>query len=168
MNFGKLIALIERSILVVIIGLTVIAVLFELYVIVEQRIVAIADILLLFLYTEVISMVGAFYNSRRIPTIYPLLIAITALSRLIVLQSKEMEPVNIFYEASAIVILALAVILLHRFADEPAGSPAESREAANSDAAGAKQADPRRGRGTKPRRRRSKPAAVEQQPKDPS
>lgn len=118
MDMGRLIALIERTVLAVIIGLTVIAVLFELATIWEQRNVAIADILLLFLYTEVVSMAGAFYSSRRIPTVYPLLIAITALSRLIVLQSKEMEPATILYEAGAIVILALAVAVLHLFAGE--------------------------------------------------
>ncbi|MEO0425513.1 MAG: phosphate-starvation-inducible PsiE family protein [Pseudomonadota bacterium] len=118
MNMGRLIALIERTVLAVIIGLTVIAVLFELATIWEQRNVAIADILLLFLYTEVVSMAGAFYSSRRIPTVYPLLIAITALSRLIVLQSKEMEPATILYEAGAIVILAAAVAVLHLFAGE--------------------------------------------------
>ncbi|MEO0971512.1 MAG: phosphate-starvation-inducible PsiE family protein [Pseudomonadota bacterium] len=118
MDIGRIIAQIERVVLVIIIGLTVIAVLFELLTIWEQRNVAIADILLLFLYTEVVSMAGAFYTSRRIPTVYPLLIAITALSRLIVLQSKEMEPATILYEAGAIVILALAVAVLHLFAGE--------------------------------------------------
>ena len=63
-------------------------------------------------------MAGAFYASRQIPTVYPLLIAITALSRLIVLQSKDMEPSAIVYEASAIVILSIAVALLYRFGGE--------------------------------------------------
>ncbi len=129
MDMGRIIALIERAVLVVIIALTVIAVLFELGTIWEQRNVAIADILLLFLYTEVVSMAGAFYNSRRIPTVYPLLIAITALSRLIVLQSKEMEPATILYEAGAIVILALAVAVLHLFAGEGHDEPAEESAA---------------------------------------
>jgi protein PsiE len=114
-RIGSIIGLIERAVLIVIISLTVIAVLLEIYAIWDQRSVAIADILLLFLYTEVVSMAGAFYSSRRIPTVYPLLIAITALSRLIVLQSKEMEPATILYEASAIVVLTLAVAVLQRF-----------------------------------------------------
>lgn len=104
--------------IVVIIALTILAVFLEIFAIWEQRSVTIADILLLFLYTEVLSMAGAFYTSRRIPTIYPLLIAITALSRLIVLQSKEMEPAAILYEASAIVILSIAVAVLYRFGGE--------------------------------------------------
>jgi protein PsiE len=117
-GFGTVISVIERGVIVVIIALTVIAVLFEIFAIWEQRSVTIADILLLFLYTEVLSMAGAFYASRQIPTVYPLLIAITALSRLIVLQSKEMEPSAILYEASAIVILSVAVALLYRFGGE--------------------------------------------------
>jgi len=117
-GFGNVISVIERAVIVVIIALTVLAVLFEIFAIWEQRSVTIADILLLFLYTEVLSMAGAFYTSRQIPTVYPLLIAITALSRLIVLQSKEMEPSAILYEASAIVILSIAVALLYRFGGE--------------------------------------------------
>jgi len=117
-QFGDIISIIERAVIVIIIVLTVLAVLFEISTIWEQRRVTIADILLLFLYTEVLSMAGAFYTSRQIPTVYPLLIAITALSRLIVLQSKEMEPSAILYEASAIVILSIAVALLYRFGGE--------------------------------------------------
>ncbi|MEM1141159.1 MAG: phosphate-starvation-inducible PsiE family protein [Pseudomonadota bacterium] len=118
MQIATLISNIERSVIIVIIALTVLAVFLEIAAIWEQRNVAIADILLLFLYTEVLSMAGAFYHSRRIPTIYPLLIAITALSRLIVLQSKEMEPSAILYEASAIAILTIAVAVLFRFGGE--------------------------------------------------
>ncbi len=121
MDVGKIISGIERFVIIVIILLTVLAVGLEIQIIWQQRSVTIADILLLFLYTEVLSMAGAFYSSRRIPTIYPLLIAITALSRLIVLQSKEMEPSAILYEASAILILAFAVAALYRFGGEGRG-----------------------------------------------
>ncbi len=57
-------------------------------------------------------MAGAFYKSRRIPPVYPLLIAITALSRLIVLQSKDIDPIAILYEATAALILGAAAVLL--------------------------------------------------------
>lgn len=92
--------------------MTVGAVLIELGVVWENRTIAIADILLLFLYTEIISMVGSFYQSREIPVLYPLFIAITALSRLIVLQSKDMAPETILFEAGAILILGLAAFAL--------------------------------------------------------
>lgn len=112
MNAAVVIRSIERAIIILVVVLTVVAVGLEVRSIWDRREVVIADILLLFLYTEVVSMAGAFYQSRRIPVIYPLLIGMTALSRLIVLQSKEMEPVAILYEATAILILGAAAALL--------------------------------------------------------
>lgn len=116
MNISKIISSIEKSILVLIIIMTVGAVIIELGAVWQNRTIEIADILLLFLYTEVISMVGSFYRSQAIPVLYPIFIAITALSRLVVLQSKEMAPETILFEASAILILGLAAVAL-RFSD---------------------------------------------------
>ena len=112
MTVARLIETIERAIIVLIVVLAVGAVGLELLNIWERKTIVIADILLLFLFTEVISMAGAFYTSRRIPVVYPLLIAITAISRLIVLQSKDMDPVSILYEATAVLILGAAAVLL--------------------------------------------------------
>lgn len=112
MTVSKTIAIIEKTILILIVIMTVGAVLIELATVWNNRTIEIADILLLFLYTEVISMVGTFYRSREIPVLYPLFIAITALSRLIVLQSKEMAPETILFEAGAIFILGLAALAL--------------------------------------------------------
>jgi protein PsiE len=111
-NVSKIIASIEKTILILIVIMTVGAVLNELAAVWQNRTIEIADILLLFLYTEVISMVGTFYRSREIPVLYPLFIAITALSRLIVLQSKDMAPETILFEAGAILILGLAGLAL--------------------------------------------------------
>lgn len=112
MSVARIIDTIERAIIMLIVALTVGAVVLELVNIWERKTVVIADILLLFLYTEVISMASAFYTNRRIPVVYPLLIAITAISRLIVLQSKDMDPVSILYEAAAALILGAAAVLL--------------------------------------------------------
>lgn len=112
MGVSTIIGGIERAIIVLIVILTVGAVVLEVRSIWDRQTIIIADILLLFLYTEVISMAGAFYTSRRIPVVYPLLIAITALSRLIVLQSKDMDPVSILYEAVAAFILGAAAVML--------------------------------------------------------
>ena len=112
MDIPKIIHWIERSILILIVGLTVGAVLIELNTVWTNQTIRIADILLLFLYTEVISMVGIFYRSNTIPVLYPIFIAITALARLVVLQSKDMEPTTIIFEAGAIFILAVAAFAL--------------------------------------------------------
>lgn len=111
-NVPSIISGIEKVILVLIVILTVGAVCIELAVVWNNRTIEIADILLLFLYTEVISMVGIFYRSHAIPVLYPIFIAITALARLVVLQSKDMAPETILFEASAILILGLAAIAL--------------------------------------------------------
>ncbi len=110
----RILKVIERAMLILVGGLTVIAAGLELAAIVENRAVALADILLMFLYTEVIGMVAVFYTSSTIVVIYPIFIAITALARLIVLQGKDMDPLNIVFEAAAIFILALAVLMLGR------------------------------------------------------
>lgn len=110
----KVLRTVERGMLVLVGGLTVIAAGLELWTIFESRTVTLADILLMFLYTEVIGMVAVFYTNRTIVVIYPIFIAITALARLIVLQGKDMDPLNIVFEATAILILALAVLLLGR------------------------------------------------------
>ncbi len=112
MTVSRVISFIEKAILILIVLLTVGAVFIELRVVWEKGTIQIADILLLFLYTEVISMVGLFYRSQTIPVMYPLFIAITALSRLIVLQSKEMAPETILFEAAAILILGGAAVAL--------------------------------------------------------
>ena len=77
-----------------------------------SRSIELADLFLLFIYTEIIGMIGAFYASSRIPVTLPIIIAITALCRLIVLHSKEADPLNLVAEAGAIVILAGAAYLL--------------------------------------------------------
>ena len=69
-----------------------------------------ADLLLLFIYTEVLGMIGIFFVSNRIPITLPIFISMTAISRLIILQGKDMDMSYLLYEAGAIFILALAVL----------------------------------------------------------
>ena len=76
------------------------------------RSVVLADLFMLFIFAEVVAMIGAFYNTERIPVTLPIIIAITALCRLIVLHSKDMEPIGLFAEAGAILILAGAAYLM--------------------------------------------------------
>jgi protein PsiE len=103
---------VEQLVLFLVGGLTLLAVGLELYKVYERQDVVIADILLLFLYTEVLSMVAVYMESRRVPVTYPLLIANTALARLIVLQGKEMDPQNVLFEAVAILVLAASIVVL--------------------------------------------------------
>ena len=112
-NIGTLIIeFFEKSLLTIVALLTIIATFQELLAIFDARKVELADLLLLFLYTEVLGMVGAFYKSKKIPITLPLFIAMTALARLIILQGKEMEAITLLYEAGAILILALACLAI--------------------------------------------------------
>ena len=104
---------IERSILSIIILMTIGAVILELITIYENKDIALADLLLLFIYAEVIAMVSAYLKSSQVPVIYPIFIAITALARLIILQGKDMNPEFILYEGAAILMLAIAVVILN-------------------------------------------------------
>ncbi len=103
---------IEKVLLGLIAVLTIIATGQELMAIIDARKVDLADLLLLFIYTEVLGMIGVFYASNRIPITLPLFIAMTAIARLIILQGKEMDASVLIYEASAIAIIALACLII--------------------------------------------------------
>lgn len=104
----------EKLMLILTALMTIVAASFEVISVYQSGTVELADILLMFLYTEVIAMVAVFYTGQGSPFIYPIFIAITALARLIVLQGKEMDPLNILYEAGAIVLLSIAAMLILR------------------------------------------------------
>jgi protein PsiE len=104
--------LIERIILIIVVVMTLGAVAFEIQTIYVVQTLILADILLMFLYLEVIGMVAVFYSDPRSAFVYPIFIAITAIARLIVLQGKDMAPENILYEAIAILILSIAAIVI--------------------------------------------------------
>ena len=74
--------------------------------------IMLADLFLLFIYAEIIGMVGAFYSTNRIPVTLPIIIAITALCRLIRMQSKEMDALMLLGEAGAILILSAAAYIM--------------------------------------------------------
>ena len=104
---------ITEKVLLTLIGLaTVFATCQEIYYLILQQSVQLADLLLLFIYTEVLGMVAVFYRSRRIPILLPLFIAITALSRMIILQGKGSDPQNLIYEAGAVLLLAIACLIV--------------------------------------------------------
>ena len=91
---------------------TVIAVAIEIKNMFASQSVTLADLLLMFLYLEVLAMVRVFWSQQSISITLPLLIAITALARFIILQGKEMDPSALVYEAVAIVLIAAAIVIL--------------------------------------------------------
>ena len=103
----------EKGLLAVIGALTMVAAGLDVYqmVVVDMKI-ELADLFLLFIYAEIVGMVGAVYASNRIPVTLPIVIAITALCRLIFLNSKDADPWLLVAEATAILVLAGAAYLM--------------------------------------------------------
>ena len=102
----------QLVLMVIILISTVIAVGIEMSKMFQNRSVTLADLLLMFLYLEVLAMVRVFWNQQSISITLPLLIAITALARFIILQGKEMDTTALVYEAVAIVLIASAIVIL--------------------------------------------------------
>ena len=108
----KFIWLSERIILMIIAIATLFATGIEIYRLIDEQTVNLSDLFLLFIYAEVLGMVGAFYVNNRLPVTLPIIIAMTALTRMIILQSKDLDSINIIYEASGILILAGAAYIM--------------------------------------------------------
>jgi protein PsiE len=108
----KLIVATEKTILILIAGFTVFAVGQEMLQMMQSGAVKLTDLLLLFIYAEVLGMVAAFYKSREIPIALTIFIAITALCRLIILQGKGVSTEDLMYESGAVLLLAVSAVAI--------------------------------------------------------
>lgn len=108
----KLLTVAEHLGLLVIAVATAIAMYSEVAAMVHAELVTLADLLLLFLYLEVLAMVGLHYNSGKIPVRYPLYIGMVALARYLVLDIKSMEDWRMLAVTSSILLLTIAVLLV--------------------------------------------------------
>ena len=108
----------QLGLLVVILISTVIAVFLEISNMYQLKEITLADLLLMFLYLEVLAMIRVFWESQSIQITLPLFIAITALSRFIILQGKSINPEILVYKAGAILLIAFAILVL-RFRNSP-------------------------------------------------
>ena len=91
---------------------TIIAFLLEIREMYENRNIELADLLLMFIYIEVIGLVKSYWETRSVRITYPLVIAITALARFIILQDKDSDPSNLIYISIAILIVAIATVVI--------------------------------------------------------
>ena len=97
---------------VVVLVSTIIAFFLEMKEMYENKDIALADLLLMFIYIEVIGLVRSYWETQSVRITYPLIIAITALARFIILQDKESDPVNLIYISLAILIVAVATVII--------------------------------------------------------
>ena len=97
---------------VIVLVSTILAFLLEIMKMYETQNVTLADLLLMFIYIEVIGLVRSYWESRAVRVIYPLVIAITALARYIILQDKDSDPTNLIYLALSILIISTATVVI--------------------------------------------------------
>ena len=91
---------------------TVIAFFLEIHEMYQNRNISLADLLLMFIYIEVIGLVRSYWETRSVRITYPMIIAITALARFIILQDKDQDPTNLIYISLAILIVAAATVII--------------------------------------------------------
>ncbi len=104
--------LLEKIVLSILIICTIIAIGMEIQEMFLNFKVTLADILLLFIYIEIIGMIKEYWISKVIRMSYPLFIAMTALARMIIMQRKDVDPSAYVYESVAILIIAIAIDVL--------------------------------------------------------
>ena len=108
----NLIKNIQLGLLILILISTIVAVFIEILNMYNVKTVTLADLLLMFLYLEVLAMVRVFWEEQSIRITLPLLIAITALSRFIIMQGKEIDPSALVYQSAAILLIAIAIVVM--------------------------------------------------------
>jgi len=84
----------------------------EVWKMIEARAVTLTDILLLFIYLEVITMVDVYWRSGKLPVRMPLYIAMVALARYIILEAAHLDAWQVVGLSGAILVLALAVLVV--------------------------------------------------------
>ena len=97
---------------IVVLVSTIIAFFLEMKEMYENKDITLADLLLMFIYIEVIGLVRSYWETQSVRITYPLIIAITALARFIILQDKESDPANLIYISLAILIVAIATVIV--------------------------------------------------------
>ena len=104
--------LLEKFVLSILLLCTLIAIGQEIFIVIQNQKVTLADILLLFIYIEVLGMIKEYWLAKVIRMSYPLFIAMTALARLIIMSAKDTEPIALIYESLSILIIAIAIVVL--------------------------------------------------------
>lgn len=118
----------EKLVLVLVGGLALIGIGQLMLTIYQQRAIRLEDLLMIFIFIEIMAMANVYFLRRSVPFTYPMFIAVTALSRLIVLQGKENSAEGLIYESGAILLISVAILII-RFSQQFSTDVLERREA---------------------------------------
>lgn len=108
----RLIGLVEHAGLVVVLIATVVAAAQEILAMVQHRQVGVTDLLLLFIYLEIVTMSAVYWRVGRLPVRMPLYIAMVAMARHMTLETQDFSPATILAQALAILLLGVAVLVV--------------------------------------------------------
>ncbi|KLV08991.1 phosphate-starvation-inducible E [Photobacterium aquae] len=110
--FLKLFHVMEAVLLVAITMATLAAMITEFIHVWTNKQILLTDILLMFIYLEVLAMVQQFVTNGKIPVRYPIYIAIMAIARYITLGMKELDGIYVVWLSTAAFILAAATLII--------------------------------------------------------
>ncbi len=91
---------------------TLFAIGLEVSVMINAQKVALADLLLMFIYLEVLAMVAIYLESGKLPVRMPLYIAIVALARYMILDMKNLDTTRLLGIAASTLIFAVTVFII--------------------------------------------------------
>ncbi|MBK1640922.1 phosphate-starvation-inducible E [Chromatium okenii] len=103
---------VEKAVLVLVGGLALLGIGQLIFEIMQHGKIQLQDLLMMFIFIEIMAMANIYFVRRSVPFTYPMFIAVTALSRLIVLQGKNIAPENLLYESGAILLVSIAILVL--------------------------------------------------------
>ena len=100
------------------VGLTLIAIAtiyalgHEVFLVIKKHRVELHDILLFFIYLEIMTMVALYFTSGKLPVRYPIYIAIVAIARYIILDLEKHQSIDIMWMAVSVLLLTLGALVL--------------------------------------------------------
>jgi protein PsiE len=103
---------VEKAVLLLVGGLALLGIGQLVLDIVLARKVKLEDVLLIFIFIEIMAMANVYFLRRAVPFTYPMFIAVTALSRLVVLQGKSIAPENLLFEGGAILLISISIFVI--------------------------------------------------------
>ncbi len=103
---------VEKGVLLLVGGLALVAIAQQVIGIFGKHQVRLEDVLLIFIFLEIMAMANIYFIRHSVPFTYPMFIAVTALSRLVVLQGKNIAPENLLFEGGAILLVSIAILVI--------------------------------------------------------
>jgi len=103
---------VEKGVLLLVGGLSFLAIGQLVMAIARNGQIKLEDVLLIFIFIEIMAMANVYFIRHAVPFTYPMFIAVTALSRLVVLQGKNIEPETLLFEGGAILLVSIAILIV--------------------------------------------------------